>query len=243
MALTFGTLLSSQGTNAHHSRPSGRSRGNSPSLGGEPPDRQTFGSSGPPALDTTRRPRRRPCGCSRAGRQPALVFGAPGREETVRVRRLHVKLSRPGLANRSPTGLRPTAGLRPPDCQQPRPHRSPGLVAQAGPRCSTDVPCSGATDQPLPVRAQPVDRTAPAAPPRHPAPGRAAHSPVPRCEPARAADGPPRAARRPAERCSGTAPASSRQRTAAPGTQRTPAPAARYRGTLPPRPRRPAVAS
>ena len=32
MALTFGTLLSSQGTDAHRPRPSGRSRGNSPSL-------------------------------------------------------------------------------------------------------------------------------------------------------------------------------------------------------------------
>ena len=32
LALTFGTLLSSQGTGAHRSQPFGRSRGNSPNL-------------------------------------------------------------------------------------------------------------------------------------------------------------------------------------------------------------------
>ena len=50
MALTFGTLLSSQGTNAHHSRPSGRSRGNSQTVCAADPGRQTAATRSPTRL-------------------------------------------------------------------------------------------------------------------------------------------------------------------------------------------------
>ena len=74
MALTFGTLLSSQGTNAHHTRPTSRTRGNSPTLCSADHDRQTA-AVGPPTRTTPRG--RRCCRHLRPARQLTGVRG-PG---------------------------------------------------------------------------------------------------------------------------------------------------------------------
>jgi hypothetical protein len=77
LALTFGTLLSSQGSNAHRVQPLGLSRGNSPNLSGPSPRCQTVVSgTSVGAWRTSLVFRRWP-----ADRAPAifpLVSGAPG---------------------------------------------------------------------------------------------------------------------------------------------------------------------
>ncbi|MCW2680073.1 MAG: hypothetical protein JWM62_1474, partial [Frankiales bacterium] len=89
MALTFGTLLSSQGTNAHRSRPRGRSRGNSPNLPASGSWCQTSRFA-PTPCSTLLRTRRCRADPSRWGprsvlqRVEPLLSGAPGAEMKLR---------------------------------------------------------------------------------------------------------------------------------------------------------------
>ena len=108
MALTFGTLLSSQGTDAHRPRPLSRSRGNSPSLTTLCPVRQ------PPLWSRPGRPSTatRPCWCGRGGPSgpSASACWCPvprGRRRTVRalgpgVKRPEPPHGLPGLARHCP---------------------------------------------------------------------------------------------------------------------------------------------
>ncbi len=94
MALTFGTLLSSQGTDAHRSEPHGSSRGNSPSVAGlSGPGNRSVDQAW--KIDPSPQAGRGQCSsgapADRAADPMDPPSGAPGRGETVRIRSLDVK--------------------------------------------------------------------------------------------------------------------------------------------------------